>query len=284
MVWALSVHSGKLFRSAVSNIHFEKNLTTATITQADAEQFVRRYYSQDYGSFRSANEGEEYPLYLNVENLFSALEDGPVYRTLYRIVASEAISTPEDKAFLGCFVFLHLLRGHVMMNAMALAHTSAGGSKFEHLMRLRWFLSNPDILNDTIGPLVRSHWTLRATHEPTFPLGDSPILVRDRSVMVPLSPTLLLEILLDVPAGEHQCTHDDFLPHAKLADFTERSFASTFREFIFGTPDLLEAWASQPQFRDRCKAVAAPELRSNLLNLQMSLYTQLIERLLTSRH
>ena len=259
-VYALSVKSGTIFKTTVENIHFDKHLGVAEISREEAEDFARRHHPDSYGQFGKANESAPYPVAIDFEQILVALENGPPYQVLLNVIRHQDIESPEEKAFLGSFVLLQLLRSHAIMNSTIEWHRELGLSKFEHFVTLKWALSDPDTLLAALTPLVMSHWTLFVAPSPTFPLCDSPILVKPGSIMVALSPTLLLEILTQVPAGPHQWRIDDGMPLRKIAEYRKRTIGNTFREIIFGTRDALEQWQATTAFEKR--AALAKDMKS----------------------
>jgi hypothetical protein len=250
-VQALSVKTGRCFQTNVENVHFDKHLGLAEITCEAAEAFARRYHPDKYERFRADNQSADYPLLLDFENVFSGLEGSPAYGALRTVIRREEIASAEEKAFLACFIVLQQLRSHAIMNASIQWQEQLGRHKFEHLVTLKWLLSDAELLNRLVSPVAYAHWTLYVAREPSFPLCDSPVLVSPRSIMIALSPTLLLEILPEVPAGEHQWRMDDHVSRVKTDQFRRRTIGNTFREIIFGNGRLLDEWQHTPEFSNR---------------------------------
>ncbi len=61
-------------------------------------------------------------------------------------------------------------------------------------MNLRWAWSDFKYMFNAVAPLAFSRWTFFHSQRDTLPLTDSPILVLPASIMVAISPRLLLEI------------------------------------------------------------------------------------------
>jgi len=91
-----------------------------------------------------------------------------------------------------------------------------------------------------IEKLALSHWQLFRLDRDTFPLSDLAVTMRPGSVMVALSPRLLLEIHLD--RQELGCGHRNWIEGEKLAEFRERTINNTFKEIIFSDGKVLEEW------------------------------------------
>jgi hypothetical protein len=245
------VKSGQIFESAVEGVHFDKGLGLAEITREASEDFARRHHPSTYRQFLANNEKALYPVFLNFEDILTALESTPPYRVLLEVIRRGDISSAEEKSFLGCFVYLQWLRSHAIMNSMIEWHRTHGLQKFEHFVFLKWHLSDPKSLFDATVRLITSHWTLFVTAEDTFPLCDSPVLVTPGSLFIALSPRMLLQILPNVPAGEHQWVTDDAIAQDKVDDFRRRTIANTFREVIFSDRRVLEQWRTSPEFVKR---------------------------------
>lgn len=250
-VHVLSVRSGGCFEQTIENVHYDKLAARAEITREAAEEFARRYHPEKYERFLHENVTAPYPLYIDFENVFTALEGSPAYTTLLRVIRRQEVTSAEEKAWLACFVVFQLLRSHAMMNSMVEFHEQVGRPKFEHLVTLKWLLSDEEAMSAAMNRLVHAYWTLYVAPEPAFPLCDTPVLVSPTSTMVPLSPTLLLEILPRVPASQRQCRLDDHVPSRKSDEFRRRTIGNTFREIIFGSRPLLEEWRVSREFQDR---------------------------------
>ena len=271
-VYALGVKSNKVISMTTANVHFDKNLAFAEITRETAEEFCKRHFPDQFKSFQEENATAPYPVFIDFEDILSKLEELPPYTVLLEVARREEIASAEEKAFLGCFVFFQLLRSHAIMNSLIEWLGDAGISKFEHFVMLKWALVDQGYLMRCIAPLVNSRWTLYRSAEDAFPLTDSPVLVRPQSILVALSPRLLLEIERRLRASENQWRVRE-IKAGKLAEFRRRTIGNTFREIIFGNPEILEAWCSSGEFKRRVEemgrmvsynAVLARDRRSEL--------------------
>jgi hypothetical protein len=137
------------------------------------------------------------------------------------------------------------------MQSMLELATTAGMFKFEYFWMLKHFLSDPDRLFRIARALNSGRWLLDKTCRDTFPLTDSPILARPGSVMVALSPRLLLEIDKSDTSRDDSWTTINHVSPEKLAEFRRRPIGNTFREIIFGEQELLEQWRLAPEFSTR---------------------------------
>ena len=251
LVNVLSVKSDKIFPDKVDNIHYDKFAGRAEISREDAEAFAQRYHPDRYEDFLLKNRSAPYPLIIDFENVFTGIEQTGAYDTLLNVIRRQEIATAEDKANLAAFLVIQLLRSHAVMNAGLEWHSGLGRPKFEHLINLKWFLSDSDALYAAVIPVAFAHWSLFVVAEHTFPLCDSPVLVSPTNVMVALSPTLLLEILPKVKASENQCRVEDHVPASKIEQFRKRTIGNTFREIIFSRQSVLKEWQASDEFQGR---------------------------------
>lgn len=250
VIHALSVKSGTTFKTTVESIHYDKNLGIAEITSDAAEAFVRRHHPNLHEQFVRNNANAQYPVFIDFEEFLTATEKLPPYQTLLKVALTEQIGSAEDKANLGSFVILQHLRSHSIMNAMIDWHHELGHSKFEHFITLKWMLSDTIALFNLVNPIVCCQWTLYTAHNETLPLCDSPILINSQSIMVALSPTLLLEIQPPLKSDENQLPIRRQITTEKYEEFRCRTINNTFREII-GDRNILKQWQISPEFRTR---------------------------------
>jgi hypothetical protein len=250
-VYALSVKTGEIFESAVEKVHFDKGLGVAEISREASEDFARRYHPDLYEEFVRANAQAPYPVYIDFEEILQGIEALPPYQVLLDVVRRGSIQSPEEKANLGLFVVIQHLRSHAIMNSMIEWQAELERHKFEHFLNLKWLLEDAQAMVGLVGPTVACRWTLFCTASDTFPLCDSPVLVKPQGIMIALSPRMLLEITRSVPAREDEWRMRREIRRGKLAEFRRRTIANTFREIIFGEPSVLEYWQRTPEFRNR---------------------------------
>lgn len=249
-VCALNVKSGQIHKSKVDNIHYDKNLGVAEISRTAAEEFAKRYHPDRYENFILENEKTDYPVYIDFEEILTELEKMPPYKVLLSVAQKRQIESVEEKAFLGCFIVLQQMRSHAIMNATIQFHEELQEHKFEHFVTLKWMLSDKQFLFSRVYPLVECRWTLFAVNANMFPLCDSPILVKPHSIMVALSPRLLLEIERTIPGRDNECRLKQTIKRAKIDEFRCRTIGNTFREII-GSETVLKKWKITPEFSKR---------------------------------
>jgi hypothetical protein len=250
VVHVLNSKSRKIYPTTVERVHFEKNLGIAEISKFAADDFVKRHYPDQYGKFASETEAASYPVYLDFENVLSAMEDTPAYKTLLKVAATQTVDNLMEKCYIASFVVLQNLRSHSIMKAMIDWQEEVGREKFEHLVMLKHMLSDPHFLFRLVHPLVSSQWKIYRSSEFVLPLCDSPVLVAPGSVMVALSPHLLLEIRTGTPAREGEMPTFRNIDSYMLEEYRLRTIGNTFREII-GETKQLEAWRASTEFRAR---------------------------------
>lgn len=230
--------------------HYDKNLGVAEITKVAAESFVQRYHPDQYDQFLQESKSSDYPVYLDFEDILTALEGMEPYQVLMKVALTESVDNLIEKTNLASFVVLQSLRSHAIMNSMIDWHEALGYAKFEHFVTLKWMLSDATFLFPLVHPLVNAAWTLYTSPCHAFPLCDSPVLVSEASTMVALSPRLLLELRPRERTSEERSPLSKRISEEKLEEFRLRTIGSTFREII-GRPDILEEWRASPEFRAR---------------------------------
>jgi len=250
VVHALNIKSQKIYPISAERVHYDKNLGIAEISRSAAESFVRRYHPNRYEQFVAENAISSYPVYIDFENIFTGIEATPAYQTLLKVATTQIVGNIVEKCYLASFVVLQNLRSHSMMNSMIDWHEETGREKFEHLVVLKWMLSDPDFLFNLINPLINSKWNIYKASDHCLPLCDSPILIQPESIMIALSPQLLLEIRVDTPAPEGNIPTCQEIDSTLLEEYRLRTIGNTFREII-GEPKQLEIWRVSEELQRR---------------------------------
>lgn len=116
---------------------------------------------------------------------------------------------------------------------------------------LKRFLSKTDKLFLFATTLTSGRWRFYRMYQDSFPLTDTPILLQPGSVMVALSPRLLLEIDRTDHSCENGWESTNHVSLAKLEEFRRRTIGNTFREIISGDWKILEEWKRTPEFARR---------------------------------
>jgi hypothetical protein len=255
-ILALNVRSNKIYATTVENVHYHKKLGVAEITPESMKRFCQRWTPKDYD--RLARYVDEHPdsLWLDFEDILTAIEERGGYDCLIEAARSGAISSPEHKGFLTCVLIIHAMRSHEMMTSMIDLSGQLGLDKWEYFWLLKHAWGNQLILARAATPLAAGQWVLYRTRDHRFPLCDSPVMIGPHSVMAALSPRLLLEINLDVLTPEDQWIIRDGISPSKYREFRRRAIANSFKEIIFADQQELERWRSLPEFNIRYAALA----------------------------
>jgi hypothetical protein len=253
-VHALNVKSDKIHVTKVDNVHFDKNLGRAEITFEAAKSFCKRHHPDKYDDFCRQN-STDYPVYIDFEQILTKLEQLPPYQVLLDVIKHRDLASTQEKAWLANFVFIQLLRSHAIMNSAIELNSQLGSERFEYFIMFKWLLSDPDFLYPAVNYLASSLWVLYRTDKNTFPLTDSPVLVHRQSIIIALSPRLLLEIFPQIRYGVKAWITKDHIESEKLAEFRQRTIGNTFREIIFSDKGMLEHWQATREFRQRVDAI-----------------------------
>jgi len=255
LVNALNVKSNKIYITNVENVHFDKDIGLAEITLDSAKKFCKKYQPDKYKEFCRNSKEDQYPIFLDFEDILTGLEGLRSYKTLLTVIKSSYIVSIQEKTFLAAFVYIQAIRSHAIMNSALEWNTRIGIEKFEYIYLLKWGLANRDLLMQQIGPLIFSKWRLYKTTVDKFPLTDSPVLINPESVMIALSPRLLLEIQLTIPTIDDIAETVEGIDDAKLDEFRQRTIGNTFREIIFSNRKTLEEWKETQEFVQRVEAI-----------------------------
>jgi len=181
----------------------------------------------------------------------TGLEETPAYTALLEVIRKGGLRSLHQKGDLAGFLAVHLLRSHAVMNSMVELMATIGLPKFEYLWRFKRFLDDLDKLFPYAVAVGSGRWRFYRTYQDTFPLTDTPVLLQPDSVMVALSPRLLLEIERTDHSCEDGWVSDNHISQAKLEEFRLRTIGNTFREIIFGDRKVLEEWQRTPEFARR---------------------------------
>jgi len=251
-VFALNIRGDRIYRTKVERIHYDKNLGIAEMTPDGMKNYCLRWFPGRYDSF--ARHVDEHPesLFIDFEDILSAIEGKDGYNSLLHIARNSGISSPEHKGFLTCNLVMHAMRSHEMMTAMINATGSLGLEKWEYFLLLKNAWGNPLILARAVTPLALASWVFYRTSTHCFPLCDSPVMINSDTLMAVISPRLLLEVNLNTTApSEDSWTIQDGISPEKFSEFRRRAIANTFKDIIFHDVDELERWRTQPEFRAR---------------------------------
>jgi hypothetical protein len=184
------------------------------------------------------------------------MEESSAYQTVLKVLRIQRIETSDDKADISFFVFFQFVRSHAVLNSMIELVQQDNIPKFEYFYLLKYFLSNPDYLKTMVSPLIFASWNLYITDIHTFPLPDTPILNKNKNVMVALSPRLLLEIDFSKQVSENSWVFKEGISSSKLNEYRRRCISNTFKEIIFNDINTLEKRRISKEFKKRVRIIS----------------------------
>ena len=252
-IFSLNISAGKILSTKIERVHCEKNLGLSEITMDGIRKYINEYYPGDSEQHLSKLKSEEYPLLLCYENLFTKIEELPAYEVLEKVIRSGVIEDFEDKVWISSFIILQRIRGHAFINSMVEALGLLNKPKFEYMLHMRCLLADKEFLFRVTFPVATAKWTLYKSDRHRLPLCDSPILKKDRNIMVALSPRLLLEIDLNKNSKSSELPRVKQLNKNVVLEFKRRTIENTYKEIIFNNTNVLEGYLDDPLFKSRAK-------------------------------
>jgi hypothetical protein len=264
-VWVLNFRSARIYETKVDSVHYDKGLGIAEINTESMKRFCRKWFPSEYNGLASYITEHPESLYLDFEDILAGIESKGVYDSLMEAVKIGDLYSVEHKGFLTVTLIIHAMRSHEMMASMVEAASLRGMDKWEYFWLLKNVLGNPSMLARAVTPLACSRWVLYRTDDHRFPLCDSPVMINRDTVMVVLSPRLLLEINLNTLAPENDWTVRDSINKSKFREFRRRSIENGFKQLIFSDREELEEWSKSPGFKARNAALNDINKRRNLI-------------------
>jgi hypothetical protein len=247
------VKSSKVYEQVVENVHCDKGVGIAEVTLETADEFCRRYNPHKLESFRRTFKPGDFPVVIDFEGVFEGLEHLAPYTVLLEVIKKNCITSAVEKSQLAHFVIYQRARSHAVMSVVLECAEKLGVAKLEPLINLKLLLADQRFLMSQIQSMALSRWTIYRLDRDTFPLSDSAVSLEPASIMVTLSPRLLVEINLRDQGVE--LIHRNRIEPEKLDDFRRRTIGSAFREIIFSDPAVLGQWRDDAQFRERAETI-----------------------------
>lgn len=266
VVFALNLRADKVLKAKVRELHYDKGLGVAEIMPDSMMRFSKRWFPSEYRELEEYVQKNPETLYIDFEDTLAGIEEKGGYDALIEAVKIGGLSSVQHKGFLTCVIVIHALRSYEMMKSMVETASIYGIDKWEYFWLLKNALGNPLVLARAVTPLAFSQWILYQTDEHRFPLYDSPVMVRENTLMVVLSPRLLLEINLNVQSPEDHWLHCDRISNSKFREFCRRSIMNSFKEIIFHDREELEQWRRLPEYKARVKVLGDSMLAGQLLH------------------
>jgi hypothetical protein len=243
LVYSLNIRANKVLLDKTENIHFEKRLSRARLNTAHVVAHAERLSPELVPHLKRRT------FELDCENLFTALEADPCYGVLRAIISRQVPLDLREKEDLALFLIVHTLRGHALLTSIARASAgSPRGGSLEALIALRQALTDRHLLSPLMHIIISGKWVFYAMAADTFPLTDSPVLTSPTTIMIALSPRLMLEVYRYLRSPKPWEVRRSIKP-SKLAEFRRRTIANASKEIIFSERGLLDSWRSLPEFQ-----------------------------------
>ena len=273
IVYSLNVRADKIIETIVDDVHVDKDIGIAEVTPQAMKQFCKRHFPKEYDRFIKDMENHPETLCMPIEQVLNALEETPAYETLLSVAAKERIDSRDEIAHLSAFLTFQHFRSHALLRSTLERVNAAGMEAFEYFWLLKQIMGNTDSLFLFVEPLATSQWILYRMPDHTFPLPDTPVLIRRTNVMIALSPRLLAEIRLDRRVPNGSWVMKTGISRKKLKEYRQRAIGNTFKELIVSNRSILEEWQASGHFRRQVKLVGSERSYSALLEhaLQRSL-------------
>lgn len=255
-VYVLNLRSGNIYLDRVRNVHLDRDLGVAEITAESMKDFCRRHDPSHYSDLCAYLHEHPESLFMDFEDILTGLEALKSYEALMNVVEHSALESVVEKGFLTCHLIIQALRSHEMMNSMIDMMSASGMPKWEYFWTLKQALSNESVLARAVAPLAFSSWVIFRTDDHMFPLCDSPIMIRENTLMAVLSPRALLEINLNNSAPEDRWLIRDGISASKYREFRRRSINNAFKEVIFHDDSELARWRETREFKARSRSLS----------------------------
>ena len=257
IVYSLNVKSDLIRETAVNDVHYEK-IGYLDITYESAKNLAKHYRPDIYKSRYRSKQNDAHRLddvLYPVEELLSKIEQVGQRQILRSVIKQQGITSITDKQLLSYSLFAQWHRSHAAMNSGFEDLKEKGIGEFAYFVLLHWKLSDENYVNAQLKPWLYSNWKFYRTASDSFPLSDSAVLANRKSIMVALSPRLLLEIPLQFAPDPNGWSYLDGIVDAKLDEFRQRTIGNTFREIIFSNKALLEGWQRTKEFKARVETI-----------------------------
>jgi hypothetical protein len=189
------------------------------------------------------------------ENIFTGIEEQPPYKILEKVINRGSIDSFEEKVWLSSFMILQRIRGHAFIHSMAETAKLLAKPKFEYMLYMKHILADQELMFKATHPIANAKWSFHISDRHRLPLCDSPILLENDSIMVALSPRLLLEVDLKKSAIHEELTLTKRLNKNIVNEHKKRTINNTHKEIVFNKLSVLESYLEDPLFKSRAKTI-----------------------------
>lgn len=256
MVQVLFLRTGQIHPAKLEHVHFENGLGLARIGEDSVRAQGPELFDDEVVLGRVIAElRQDGPLTLDVENIFTAVENSATYQESIRAIRSGEIRRRIEKIHLACFVeHLYFRRPKTLAKW---AENVAGDQRWVVLAALRQLQSDRYWLYARVRPLMFARWILHVAQRHLFPLGDFAVLRNPSGsrIWCALSPRMLLEICL----GEETY---DVCSTVPITPAQEPSLMRQYRRLCLSNASgqvishdrlVLEEWAQSVECKERCR-------------------------------
>ena len=190
---------------------------------------------------------------IDFEDFFTSSEN-LVKKTLFEVIQKNGIDTLEEKTNISSFISDLRIRHYENFNGLVKKYSKKGKQKIKLFAELISDYSSTDFHNSQIIPLLSSEWIIYKSKDFKFPLGDNPVLVNNKNILIALSPKMLLQINYKKKVLPNvKCKVRYKMNYFKFKEFMHRTINSTNREIIFNDIIVLEKWKKSNVYNKKTK-------------------------------
>jgi len=238
-VYSLEFKAPKVLLKKVEDVHFIEGLGTVYLQGKDLVQLENIKSPITMNDFDKSTINPDDTWFIDFENHFTELEKIAGYDRIRTVIKTDKIENREDRMYLACFIIIHQIRSFKFLGRLFKKYNDSDNIKLQSYLHFKSVISNPDLLDSVIRPIVESKWTLYITPEFKFPLSDNPIVSNKNLTWIPLSPKHLLEIDSSI-RGSNLIDYKMELGDETFVTFQENLVMSSFDSIIFSDKKTLE--------------------------------------------
>jgi len=195
--------------------------------------FCKRNHPDHYDAFVLEMQEHSESVYLDFENVFTSMEEMPMYTVLLDCIKNGRIDTLEEKTWLAMFLVHHRLRSHVYIKKLTEGYAAEGMEKFEALIKLRWSLEDPRFMADETNELINRQWTVYNLDRSILPLSGCPIIDSpSKTLFATLAPNMLLAVGFK-PCLDLGIYYQGRIPHQIFNDYLRTTTEHIHKGLIF---------------------------------------------------
>jgi hypothetical protein len=131
-VLALNVRADKILETKVDRVHFDTDVCVAEMTADSLKRFYKKNRPQEYAGFCRYVDQNPESLYIDFEDILSAMEHMEGYRALMTAARMGGTSSATHKGYLAYAFVLHAMRSHEFMTSMLEEPSPIGLEKWEY--------------------------------------------------------------------------------------------------------------------------------------------------------